>query len=175
MDIKKQEAKESDDVCKICKIDKDDDKLLLCDQCNEGFHIYCLKPILKTIPKRTWFCKGCKEAQSSKTPANVETIIQTRQSKKDKKKLEYLVKYKNLDHKHNSWVDAGKIAQKTLQKFEALERDRKQRKIAETLGSDDVKKKKKTFLIMIAAFTAIREFSFTLLFIKIWTLSKLFS
>ena len=34
--------------CNICKknVQGDDDKLLLCDLCNFGFHIFCLDPPL---------------------------------------------------------------------------------------------------------------------------------
>ncbi|ORX95785.1 JmjC-domain-containing protein, partial [Basidiobolus meristosporus CBS 931.73] len=33
--------------------------MLLCDGCNRGFHIYCLRPPLKKIPKTDWFCPQC--------------------------------------------------------------------------------------------------------------------
>jgi hypothetical protein len=31
--------------------------MLLCDQCNRGFHLECLK--LKAIPAGQWFCSAC--------------------------------------------------------------------------------------------------------------------
>ena len=35
-------------VCEICRVNNEDDeeKLILCDSCNQGFHIYCLTPPL---------------------------------------------------------------------------------------------------------------------------------
>ncbi|VDK80174.1 unnamed protein product [Dibothriocephalus latus] len=42
--------------CRICRRKKDDEKLLLCDGCNQGFHLYCLRPPLKSIPRGDWFC-----------------------------------------------------------------------------------------------------------------------
>lgn len=49
--------------CSICEqnIQDDDDKLLLCDDCNRGFHIFCLNPPLMEIPKEAWFCEECEE------------------------------------------------------------------------------------------------------------------
>jgi hypothetical protein len=35
-------------VCQICQTDQDDDeKIILCDQCDKGFHLYCLDPPLQ--------------------------------------------------------------------------------------------------------------------------------
>lgn len=33
--------------CVLCRSNKDEDVMLLCDNCNKGHHIYCLKPKLK--------------------------------------------------------------------------------------------------------------------------------
>ncbi|KAJ2744556.1 hypothetical protein GGI20_002873 [Coemansia sp. BCRC 34301] len=45
--------------CEICKSGENDDKMLICDGCNRGFHMYCLLPRLKTIPNNDWYCDGC--------------------------------------------------------------------------------------------------------------------
>jgi bromodomain adjacent to zinc finger domain protein 1A len=34
--------------------------MLLCDKCDRGHHIYCLRPILKIIPEGEWFCPECR-------------------------------------------------------------------------------------------------------------------
>jgi hypothetical protein len=54
--------------CYICKknVQGDDDKLLLCDLCNFGFHIFCLDPPLLEIPKDSWFCEKCKQELNNK-------------------------------------------------------------------------------------------------------------
>ena len=33
--------------------------MLLCDSCNRGYHTYCLKPALRSIPAGDWFCPMC--------------------------------------------------------------------------------------------------------------------
>ncbi|XP_033752647.1 tyrosine-protein kinase BAZ1B-like isoform X2 [Pecten maximus] len=45
--------------CKICRKKGEDQKLLLCDECNQPFHMYCLRPALMEIPKGDWFCASC--------------------------------------------------------------------------------------------------------------------
>ncbi|XP_022178490.1 bromodomain adjacent to zinc finger domain protein 1A-like isoform X1 [Myzus persicae] len=45
--------------CVLCRSNKDEDVMLLCDNCNKGHHIYCLKPKLKKIPQGDWFCQKC--------------------------------------------------------------------------------------------------------------------
>lgn len=49
--------------CEICgSNDADyDDQFLLCDNCNGGYHTFCLEPKLEGIPEGAWFCPRCTE------------------------------------------------------------------------------------------------------------------
>uniref|UniRef100_W5LE15 Tyrosine-protein kinase BAZ1B n=1 Tax=Astyanax mexicanus TaxID=7994 RepID=W5LE15_ASTMX len=47
--------------CKVCrKKVGDDDKLILCDECNKAFHLFCLRPALYRIPEGEWLCPACQ-------------------------------------------------------------------------------------------------------------------
>lgn len=46
-------------VCQICFIDKDDNQVVICDNCHNGFHMYCMRPVMVNIPKGDWFCNEC--------------------------------------------------------------------------------------------------------------------
>lgn len=46
--------------CRICRRKADPDNMLLCDNCNKGHHLYCLKPKLHKVPDGDWFCDQCK-------------------------------------------------------------------------------------------------------------------
>ncbi|KAK5828037.1 PLU-1-like protein-domain-containing protein [Linnemannia elongata] len=52
-------AEESSDVCEICHTERDLDKMLICDGCELGYHMYCLTPPLNSIPKTDWYCAKC--------------------------------------------------------------------------------------------------------------------
>ena len=50
---------EPGDNCEVCGRDDDAKQMLLCDGCEEGYHIFCLDPPLNSIPKVDWYCAKC--------------------------------------------------------------------------------------------------------------------
>ncbi|XP_061460591.1 tyrosine-protein kinase BAZ1B [Rhineura floridana] len=46
--------------CKVCRKKGEDDKLILCDECNKAFHLFCLRPALYEIPEGEWQCPACQ-------------------------------------------------------------------------------------------------------------------
>lgn len=40
--------------CYVCGSKKDDDKQIMCDECNHPYHLTCLSPPLKSIPEDDW-------------------------------------------------------------------------------------------------------------------------
>uniref|UniRef100_A0A8C3KSL0 [histone H3]-trimethyl-L-lysine(4) demethylase n=1 Tax=Calidris pygmaea TaxID=425635 RepID=A0A8C3KSL0_9CHAR len=55
-------------VCRICSRGDEDDKLLLCDGCDDNYHIFCLLPPLPEIPKGVWRCPKCVMAECKRPP-----------------------------------------------------------------------------------------------------------
>jgi len=57
--------------CRICRKKGDAEKMLLCDKCDNGHHMYCLRPQLKDIPDGQWFCPDCKPKDVERTPRKI--------------------------------------------------------------------------------------------------------
>ncbi|XP_027696951.1 lysine-specific demethylase 5C isoform X2 [Vombatus ursinus] len=55
-------------VCRMCTRGDEDDKLLLCDGCDDNYHIFCLLPPLPEIPKGIWRCPKCVMAECKRPP-----------------------------------------------------------------------------------------------------------
>merc|ERR1719233_1988637 len=72
-------------MCKVCRRKTDSDNMLLCDSCDTGYHIYCLKPKLKAIPSGDWFCPECKPKERVRSPKKKvrRTFSQTEDSDED--------------------------------------------------------------------------------------------
>lgn len=48
--------------CERCTKGHDAERMLLCDGCDRGFYMYCLTPIIVTVPAGDWSCPSCKKA-----------------------------------------------------------------------------------------------------------------
>jgi len=46
-------------VCLFCGRGNNEDKLLLCDGCDDSYHTFCLIPPLPDVPKGDWRCPKC--------------------------------------------------------------------------------------------------------------------
>lgn len=47
--------------CGLCGTSDNDDQLLFCDDCDRGYHMYCLNPPLSEPPEGSWSCHLCIE------------------------------------------------------------------------------------------------------------------
>jgi len=45
--------------CQVCQRTDNVDQMLLCDNCNGGYHFFCLKPELIQVPTGNWYCSSC--------------------------------------------------------------------------------------------------------------------
>jgi hypothetical protein len=63
-------SKHADDYsgvyCEECGSGESPGELLLCDKCDKGFHLFCLRPILVSVPKGSWFCPSCSKQKMPK-------------------------------------------------------------------------------------------------------------
>jgi hypothetical protein len=50
---------QADHACEGCGFPDGEDRMLLCDFCNNGWHTYCLTPTLCQVPEGDWLCPAC--------------------------------------------------------------------------------------------------------------------
>jgi hypothetical protein len=50
----------TDQACQVCHKVTGGITMLLCDKCNDGWHMKCLTPPLTRKPKGDWFCPRCE-------------------------------------------------------------------------------------------------------------------
>jgi hypothetical protein len=96
----------------------DDKSLILCDKCNKGWHIQCLKVPLKAVPEDSWVCETCSarprnaddDKKRNKAPeADIKVFLERRQFDILRKHLEEIIE---LDVKlfwDNNISQEGKI------------------------------------------------------------------
>lgn len=46
-------------MCLVCGSGSAEDRLLLCDGCDDSYHIFCLIPPLHDVPRGDWRCPRC--------------------------------------------------------------------------------------------------------------------
>jgi len=53
--------------CEICHQSDREDRMLLCDGCDRGYHMECLTPPMTTVPIEEWYCPECTQRNSTRT------------------------------------------------------------------------------------------------------------
>ncbi|XP_055055743.1 zinc finger protein ubi-d4 isoform X2 [Misgurnus anguillicaudatus] len=52
--------------CNMCGTSENDDQLLFCDDCDRGYHMYCLSPPMSEPPEGSWSCHLCLDLLKEK-------------------------------------------------------------------------------------------------------------
>ncbi|XP_037393790.1 zinc finger protein DPF3 isoform X2 [Pygocentrus nattereri] len=61
--------------CSLCGTSENDDQLLFCDDCDRGYHMYCLKPPMTEPPEGSWSCHLCLDLLKDKASAFGEPSV----------------------------------------------------------------------------------------------------
>lgn len=57
--LEEEEGDYSDLRCEQCGSGENPKELLLCDKCDKGFHMKCVRPIVARVPIGSWLCPKC--------------------------------------------------------------------------------------------------------------------
>nr|CAI5853739.1 unnamed protein product [Callosobruchus analis] len=67
--------------CCVCGGKEDWESTILCDECDDGYHLTCLKPPLESVPDEEWYCPECKNDNSEIVKAG-ERLKETKKRKR---------------------------------------------------------------------------------------------
>ncbi|GFY57665.1 bromodomain adjacent to zinc finger domain protein 1A [Trichonephila inaurata madagascariensis] len=102
--------------CRICRRRGDAENMLLCDGCNRGHHLYCLKPPLSSIPEGDWFCLSCKPIEKpvspQKKPRKAESDSEEGESDEDS---DQSVSEEEEDEEDGESVDEDSVVQESCE------------------------------------------------------------
>lgn len=80
-----------DTACLICNDRNDAEKMVLCDGCSSGCHIFCMRPSRGSIPLGVWMCPAC-HATAKKHEVHLSRMVFLREKRKcfecEKRKVE---------------------------------------------------------------------------------------
>jgi len=72
------EESEDRTFCEICGQHSREDRMLLCDACDLGYHCECLNPPVLTIPVGAWFCPTCTRVLGDQAETIEEEMMDNR-------------------------------------------------------------------------------------------------
>ncbi|KAJ9679992.1 hypothetical protein PVL29_021778 [Vitis rotundifolia] len=141
----------SDAVCEECGSGDAADELLLCDKCDRGFHLFCLRPIIVSVPKGPWFCPTC----SSQKKLKYFPLVQTK-----------IVDFFRIQRSTESTQKLNYESQKRRKRSSSLVVSKKKRKLLPFNPTEDPLRRMEQMASLATALTATRtEFSNELTYI----------
>ncbi|KDO24257.1 hypothetical protein SPRG_09892 [Saprolegnia parasitica CBS 223.65] len=72
-------------ACRLCSSDSNLSQIILCDCCDDEYHLYCLVPPLTDVPSGDWFCPFCHSHNHVKR----QCIKKKRKGRKKKRPLQF--------------------------------------------------------------------------------------
>lgn len=62
-DNTQEHVQEDPTYCEVCRECDREDRMLLCDGCDLGYHLECLNPPMQQVPMDEWYCPECANNQ----------------------------------------------------------------------------------------------------------------
>ncbi|XP_036895116.1 PHD and RING finger domain-containing protein 1 isoform X1 [Sturnira hondurensis] len=72
----REEEEEDPTFCEVCGRSDREDRLLLCDSCDAGYHMECLDPPLQEVPVDEWFCPECAVPGAAAPPTDADSVTE---------------------------------------------------------------------------------------------------
>lgn len=135
-------------MCEQCGSGDQPEELLLCDKCDKGFHMKCVRPIVVRVPIGSWLCPKCSGLK------RVKSLSQ-------KKILDFFgIKRNSREFKKKRSSASSQDAKKRRRRTRPLVLHKKKRRLLPFVPSEDPDKRLKQMASLASALTALHmEFS----------------
>ncbi|KAK7243333.1 hypothetical protein RIF29_38126 [Crotalaria pallida] len=138
-----QPAPGPDDVsCEQCGSGDSPAELLLCDKCDRGYHLFCLNPILSSVPKGSWFCPSCTSNSTTKKPKSFP-LVQTK-----------IIDFFRIQRSSEALQISNQDARKKRKRGSSLVVSKKRRKLLPFTPSEDPERRLQQMASLATALTA---------------------
>ncbi|KAG3103483.1 hypothetical protein PI124_g13622 [Phytophthora idaei] len=67
-----EEEEEAETTCEVCKGSDREKDIILCDDCDAEYHLFCLQPPLSKVPDGSWYCLKCSDKHPTASAASVK-------------------------------------------------------------------------------------------------------
>ncbi|KAE9617716.1 hypothetical protein Lal_00027260 [Lupinus albus] len=129
--------------CEKCGSDESPAELLLCDKCDKGYHLFCLRPILPSVPKGSWFCPSCSNS-TNKIPISFP-LVQTK-----------IIDFFKIQRSFDAPEISNQDTRKKRKRSSSLVVSKKRRKLLPYTPTDDPKRRLEQMASLATALTATK-------------------
>jgi hypothetical protein len=120
-----EDLQSSSSACCVCAKTDRPESLLLCDDCDDAYHLECLKPILLSVPDGDWYCPLCEHKRLC------DNLIE--------KFIQLIKEYEELEIKRNQCMSkrTNRLANVMLNLDRMVKRSTKKRRTNGIVYSDE--------------------------------------
>ncbi|KAM7274765.1 hypothetical protein ACFE04_016631 [Oxalis oulophora] len=146
--------------CKQCGSGDKAEEMLLCDKCDNGYHMKCLRPIVVRVPNGPWFCPNCSKHNTNNTTNNKHLI----KSRFTQKKISHFFRLERFcNDKPES--ELAKDTRKRRKRSRPLVFPKRRRRLLPCVPSEDPAQRLEQMQSLATALTAVHmEFTDDLIY-----------
>lgn len=125
--------------CKICRKKGDPEHMVLCCECDRGYHLYCLRPALSEKPTTEWHCSECRPKLVEKTPRKIRKTFNDDLYSDENSQLDDEIKGKKRKVDN---LDEDQEMESEAENEDKTRRSRSKAKLTNDLSADEEAEKK---------------------------------
>ena len=123
-------------VCEACGSGEGEERIILCDGCDQAFHLECTSPPLKEVPEGEWYCMPCEVKRREQEALDAEAAererkLQAMREERNRKERERRAREKKLREEAEEQLRKEREEREKIEREKQIEREERQRKARE--------------------------------------------